>query len=283
VAFDTDAAAAGDANAVRDVYSRRGADPPERASQRADGTEVNRPSDRGAVSADGGTIAFGLTDGGAGQSLAANDADAVADVLVAALPATDVVGPILTVTTPTAGSSVATPTIGVSGTVADPSGVVALTVNGYRAERTPSNTFAVEVPLTIGPGTVTVRAVDGAGRSSERQIAVSREAAAPLALGVKARARGLRVVTVGRSVRLRFTLDPGATRVVVRLWRRVPQRDRAPKWSPTGPLRNVGVAPGARSVVVSPRRLPNGVYQVRVTTLSPGGASLAVIRHQAAR
>ena len=54
----------GDDNGVPDVYVRGLPGPAERVSQRGDGTGVTRPSDRPAISADGGSVAFNITDGG---------------------------------------------------------------------------------------------------------------------------------------------------------------------------------------------------------------------------
>ena len=274
---------AGDANGVSDVYVGGPASPLDRVSRRANGDEVDRGSDRPAMSADGGSVAFDIDDGVPSQFLTPADTDGAPDVLVAKLAPTDSAGPTVNLLSPVDGTSVTAPTIGVSGDVQDVSGVVALTVNGFPALLGPSNGFSVEVPLAVGTGTLTVRAVDGAGRVSERLVPITRVGSSTTPAVPRARARSLRVVRAGRSTRVRFVLDPGATRVTVRLWRRVPHSGRAPTWTPANPLRRVAVAPGRRTALVSPRPLRVGIYQVRVTVISAGGVAVGVIRHAVAR
>ena len=64
VAFETVAAlVAGDVNGKLDVYARHLAGAVERVSQGGDGSQVDRNSDRPAISADGGVVVFGLNDG----------------------------------------------------------------------------------------------------------------------------------------------------------------------------------------------------------------------------
>lgn len=283
VVFTVPTDLAGDTNGVPDVYAGGPASPLERVSQRGNGTGVNHASDRPAMSADGGAVAFGITDGGPAQTLTVADTDGAADVLVAKLPPTDTTGPTVNVLTPAGGTSVPTATIGVSGDVHDVSGVVALTVNGFPALLGPANTFNVEVPLAVGAGALTVRATDGAGRVSERLVPITRVGSAATTTALRARARSLRVVRVGRATQVRFVLDAGATRVTVRLWRRVVHTGRAPTWTPANPLRKVAVRRGRRTVVASPRLLHAGIYQVRVTVVSAGGVAVSVIRHAVAR
>ena len=283
VVFQTAEASAGDVNGVVDVYVRSLPAPAERVSQRANGTDVVRASDRPAMSTDGGSVAFGLADGLPSMSLNSSDTDGSPDILAAALTPTDVTGPSMTLLSPADGASVTAPTIGVSGVVTDPSGVVALTVNGFPAALGPTNGFGVEVPLPSGPETITIRAVDGAGRVSERLVPVVRARPQPAPVAAKARARSLSVVRVKRSTRLRFVLDRGATRVTVRLWRRVVRPGQAPSWTPANALKRVAATAGRRTVIISPRLLRPAVYQVRVTVIAPGGVTVGVIRHAVAR
>ena len=277
------AIAAGDVNGVADVYVGGLAGTPERVSQRGNGTDANRASDRGAISADGGSVAFGVTDGGSSQTLNAGDTDSAADVLLAKLPPTDTAGPTLTVSSPADGTSATTATIGVSGAASDPAGVVAVTVNGFPAVLSPTNSFDVEVPLAVGAGTLAVRTVDGAGRVSERLVPVTRTGTQPTPVAHKARARSLRVYRAGGATRVRFVLDAGATGVTVRLWRRVVHPQRAPTWTPVNSLRKAVATRGRRTALVSRRPLQAGIYQVRVTVVSAGGVAVGVIRHAVAR
>ena len=282
VAFEAPASQPDD-NGVPDVYVGGPAGPLERVSQRGDGTGVTRESNRPAISADGGSVAFNITDGGPAPTLNSADTNGFPDVLVAKLPPTDTTGPTLTVSSPAGGASVTTATIGVSGAASDPSGVVSVTVDGYPALLGSTNSFSMEVPLAVGAGTLTVRAVDGAGRVSERLVAITRAGTQSTRAARKARARSLRVYRAGRATRVRFVLDAGATRVTIRLWRRVVHPLRAPTWTPVKALRKAAATRGRRTALVSPRPLRPGIYQVRVTVISPGGVAVDVIRHPVAR
>jgi hypothetical protein len=287
VTFETtDQLVGGDLNTKLDVYAWRPTGPVEWVSQDGSGSGVNRDSNRPAISADGGTVAFGLNDGAAPlprQSLNADDRDGALDVLAKSLTPTDVTGPALTALSPADATSVTTATIGVSGAASDPSGVVSVTVNGFPALLGPTNSFGVEVPLAVGQRVLSVRAVDGAGRVSEHLIAVTRTGVhSPLAAR-KARARSLRIYRAGRTTRVRFVLDAGARGVTVRLWKRVVHPLRAPTWTPVNSLRKVVATRGRRTALVSPRPLRAGIYQVRVTVISPGGVAVGVIRYVVAR
>ncbi len=158
-----------------------------------------------------------------------------------------------------------------------------MTVDGFPALLGPTNSFSVEVPLAVGAGTLTVRSVDGAGRVSERLVAVTRAGTQSTRAARKARARSLRVYRAGRATRVRFVLDAGATRVTIRLWRRVLHPLRAPTWTPVNGLRKAVATRGRRTALVSPRPLRPGIYQVRVTVISPGGVAVDVVRHAVAR
>ncbi len=283
VAFETTDAARGDANGVTDVYAWTLGGSVQRVSERAGGGEVAQPSTRPAIGADGSAVAFDNRDSGVGQTLSAADTDGALDVLTAGLPATDTVGPDIAVVGPVDGASVASASIGVSGQVADPSGIVAVTVNGAPVVLGASNAFAAELPLAVGASTITVRALDGAGRSSERRLAVTRPAAQATSAAAKARARLLRVWRSGRATRARFVLDRGANRVLVRVWRRVARVGQGPTWTPATKLKAIGVVPGRRTAIVSAAPLRPGIYQVRVTVISPGGTAVAVMRHVVAR
>lgn len=271
-----------DGNGALDVYAWRLAGTVERVSQRIDASEVSAPSGRPAISGNGAVVAFDLDDGAAADSLAATDANAQPDVLAASLAATDAAGPALAVTAPPPGTATGA-AVSVAGTASDPSGVVAVTVDGHLARRAGGGGFAVDVPLLVGPNAVTVRARDGAGNVTEQVIPVLRSADPGAVAPAKARARALTVRRAGRATVARFRLDPGATRVTVRLWRRVPRAGRAPSWTPAGPLRRVAATSGSRRVLVHNRPLAPNVYQVRVAVVSAGGVAVASARHVVSR
>jgi Tol biopolymer transport system component len=264
-----------DTNGAPDVYAWNLGGAVERASQRADGSGAVSASTRPAMSGNGALVAFDFDDGASVSPLAAEDANGAEDVLGATLAPTDAAGPDITVSdaTATGGGSVI-----VTGSAADPSGVVSLTVGGYVARRT-GGAFAVEVPLVSAAPNVVVRATDGAGNVTERAVPAVRFRGPSPMHPLKARARSLTVRQVGRATIARFRLDSGATRVTVRLWRRVPRIGRAPSWTPAGQLRSVRTTAGRRTALVHNRRLRPDVYQVRVTVVSRGGVAVASARH----
>lgn len=279
VAFATTAALVGaDTNGLSDIYARGVGATPVRISQRADATGVDRASDRAAISGDGGALAFSFDDGGPGQTLNPQDTDAAVDVLMAEPGATDVSGPAFSDLRPLDGEALTDASVPVTGHVADASGVVRVTVDGFPALIDPAKNFSVQVPVVVGASLLTVRATDGAGNVTERQIAVTRPEPQPSASVPASRARSLKVLRSGRLTRVRFILDPGATRVTIRLWRRVLRPGAATTWTPVGPLRVVATNPGTRSVGISATPLRPGVYQVRVIAVSPGGIGLSVSR-----
>jgi Glucodextranase, domain B len=274
----TTALVVGDTNGQADVYLRRVAAGPERVSQRGDGSGVNRPSDRAALSAHGGSVAFTFDDAGAGATLNPDDLDGAPDVLIAESAPTDVRGPEFGGLSPADGAVLDGASVAVTGRVTDVSGVVGVTVDGFPALIDASGGFALQAPVVSGLTRLTVRATDAAGNASERQIAVTRAEPQPPVLSPVSRTRSLRVTRGVHVTRVRFVLDAGATRVTVRLWKRVLRSGAPTTWTSVGPLRAVALTPGTRSVGLSAKPLPSGVYQVRVITASPGGTALSVLR-----
>ena len=79
--------------------------------------------------------------------------------------------PTLTITSPTAGTIVSTPTIVVTGTASDPSGIASVTVNGAPATGTTS--WSAEVALVKGENTLTVIATNTTGGSTTKTVTVT--------------------------------------------------------------------------------------------------------------
>jgi hypothetical protein len=266
------------------ILARRLTATAERVSERSDGSSVAQPSIRPAISGNGAIVAFTHDDAGDTPPLAVGDTNGLADALVARLAPSDASGPQFTIVpsadgAPFAGAATAT----VRGAVSDPSGIVGVSVGGFPAAVSPSGSFAVEVPVSVGLNAVAIRAADGAGNVSEMTLAHERTVPTEPRPALRARARALRVVKVGRRTLVRFRLDPGAKRVTARLWRRVPRAGAPPSWTPAGPLRIVATTPGARAALLSRTRLRPEIYQVRVGVVSAGGVAVTVLRHRVLR
>jgi len=90
--------------------------------------------------------------------------------LVVMRTGTDTTPPILTITSPTNGTTVTTSTITISGTASDESGIANVTVNAILANGTTN--WSAEVTLTAGENTITVVATDGAGLNTTETITV---------------------------------------------------------------------------------------------------------------
>ena len=83
--------------------------------------------------------------------------------------------PILTITFPNNGTIVTTPTITVTVTASDPSGIASVTVNGVLANGAADwSTWSAEVTLVEGENTITVVATDNAGNVATETITVYR-------------------------------------------------------------------------------------------------------------
>lgn len=254
----------------------------ERVSERADGSSSTRPSVEPAISANGAIVAFTHDDTG-GVSLVPGDANARPDVVAAPLAPSDAQGPQLVVGAASHAPSQGAPSTPLNGSASDPSGVVAVSVDGIPAALSPSGGFGVEVPLAVGINIIPIRATDGAGNVTEAISTVRRAAPFGPKPAVKARARALRVVRIGRTTVVRFHLDAGARRVTTRLWRRVPRAGLPPGWTPVGPARVVATTPGTRAALLGRAPLRAQIYQVRVSVVSAGGVAVTVVRYRVLR
>ena len=266
------------------VFARRLTAVAERVSERVDHTTAPQPSTGPAISGNGEVVAFTHDDAGVTPRLADGDSNGLADVLVARLAPSDATGPQFTLVPFADGAQLSgAATVTVRGAVGDPSGIVGVSVGGYPAVVGPSGGFAVGVPLADGLNVIPIRATDGAGNVSEMILTHQRSAPTAPLRALKARARGLRVTTAGRTTLLRFRLDRGAKRVTTRLWRRVPHPGAQPTWTPVGPLRVIATKPGARAALLSRTRLRPEIYQARVGVVSAGGVAIAVVRYRVLR
>lgn len=278
VSFDTTSTdlVAGDTNgAVRDSVVR---DIPTLLTRRvgvAGGTSPASATTLPVVSPAGGTVAFGYNDAGPPQAaLVPGDNNAQPDVFAHELLPTDDTVPALTVSRPDDRIDTANRSILVSAMATDASGIAWVRVNGRRAVRS-GDVFTAPALLTVGPNTLTVTALDGAGNVSRVSRTVTRQVGARAPGGVAPRAAAIRIKVLRRQVRIRFRLPVAAT-VHVDLVRVTP---RGPRADPqlrrvAGPKRSTMRA-GARGVVFRVRLAP-GAYRARVTVISAAGLTRAV-------
>jgi Tol biopolymer transport system component len=255
--------------AVRDVFVR---DLPARttrlASVRADGaTQSLNPSDRPAIAADGGPVAFVFDDAAAATGLVEADANARPDALLKELAPSDDAGPALTVGAPADGASQRDAQVTVSGTATDPSGLAGVTVNGNPVALRAGGAFSAPALLQTGPNSITVVATDGAGNATARTLTVLRTAPRPArrVLGFSAsmvRGRIVLKINLSAQARVRFT--------VLRRTAGPPPR-RVVSLLRVGPRVLKVVKPGRRIVrLVPPTRAP-GRYAVRVQIVGATG------------
>jgi Tol biopolymer transport system component len=254
----------------------------ERVSERPGGSASTLPSAQPAISANGAIVAFNHDDSG-GTSLVAGDVNGRPDVVTAQLAPSDALGPRFVFAAFSADPNQGAPSTPVNGFVSDPSGVVAVSIGGIPAALSATGGFSLDVPLAVGINTIPIRATDGAGNVTETILTARRVVPPEPKPAVKARARALRVVRVGRITVVRFRLDPGARRVTTRLWRRVPRSGAPPGWTPVGAARVVARTPGARAALLSRTPLRADVYQVRVSVVSAGGVAVTVLRYRVLR
>ncbi len=263
-----------------DAYVRdRPGGTPLRASERVGGGGAGVASGPTVISANGGTVGIELDDGGGTPRLADSDTDGQADIFLSPFSPTDTTPPQITVTSPAAGVVLPNRFAIIGGTVTDGAGVASLTVGGTRATIGAGGAFAVTVTVPSGTSDVPVAAIDGAGNVRVVTVSVSAVAGLGGTLGAKARAQKLRVSRSGRNTLVRFRLDPGASRVAVRLWRR--SRSSPPEWVPATVAKVVPRSSGRRLVTVRRKPLAAGVYQVRITVVSAGGVAVSTVRYVA--
>ena len=277
--------------AVKDVFVRDIAAKTTRlASVRADGTtQGSTDSEISGIAANGGLVAFTFNDAGAATKLVTApiaDANNQPDVHAKELAPSDTTGPALTVTGPAEGSTVATEQVAVGGSASDPSGIVAVTVNGTGLPLTATGGFSTTVATAVGANTITVRALDGAGNATTLARTVTRSATRTGKPTVRARLLALsaRLTKAGRiTVKVRLS---AAARVRVTLLRRTLKR--APR---RVVLRRVGapvtrtLKAGRRTVVLTPAKpLAVGRYvvRVRILTAAAGPATRSIALRVAA-
>jgi hypothetical protein len=85
----------------------------------------------------------------------------------------DIISPTLIITSPISDPTVTTPTITVSGTATDDTGVTILTVNGNAVTVESDGSFTTTVSLTNGMNTITVVATDAASNTATQSITVT--------------------------------------------------------------------------------------------------------------
>ena len=272
VAFaSTSANLAADSNAaVKDVFVRDVATKATRlASVRADGTTQSNvnDSDRAAIAANGGAVAFVYDDNGAATKLLAAETNNQPDALLKELAPSDAAGPALTLTGPVDGSSQKDAQVAVAGTATDASGVVTVTVNGNSLPLTATGGFSTTALLATGANAIAVVATDGAGNATTRTITVTRLAAKPAK-----KVLGLSASLVGRRIVVKINLS-----VQARVRFTVLRRTVGPKPKRLVTLRRVGkpilkvVRAGRRTIkLVPPTRAP-GRYVVRVQIVGVAG------------
>lgn len=95
------------------------------------------------------------------------------------ISATDTTHPVITLTTPAQNTVVGTTTVSVSGSVTDQTGT-SVTVNGAAATMTGSSFSATATLASEGNNTVTVRARDGAGLTTDSVRTVKRDTQSPV-------------------------------------------------------------------------------------------------------
>lgn len=191
-------------------------------------------------------------------------------------------GPVVTITAPVDGSAIGAASIVVTGTANDDSGVAEVRVQGSVAQLT-GDAFTVEVPAAVGQNTITIVAVDTLGNSTTVTRTVLRDDVIDPPAAPKPRATKLSIARVGKATYIRFALESGAGRVAVRLWRQVPHPGGQPTWTPVTALRFAAGTPGLRRLLLSARRIPTGVYQVRLSTVAEGGVSITTLRFRVPR
>jgi hypothetical protein len=86
----------------------------------------------------------------------------------------DTTPPVVTITAPAEGAQTTEASVLVTGTVADASPIVSFTVNGAPATLAPDGSFAVTVPLALGPQAITALATDAAGHPGSASVPVTR-------------------------------------------------------------------------------------------------------------
>lgn len=269
-------------SASGEVFVRdRPAGTTQQASTRANGAPGAGSSGAPAISPNAGGLAFEYDDAASTPLLVDGDSDGQNDVVLAPFAPTDLTGPTVTVSTPASGVVLPSRIAAISGVASDDSGVSSVSVGGIPAIIRSGGTFSVTLTVASGTSQVPIVAVDGAGNARESTATIVTVGGPASTVPTKARARRLFVSRSGRRTSVAFRLDRGASRVVVRLWRRT--RSSPPAWVPANNAKVVPATAGRRRVLVRRVALPAGVYQVRITVVSAGGVAVTTARHVVAR
>ncbi len=254
------------------------------ASVRTNGTtQGSTDSEISAIAANGGLVAFTFNDAGAATKLVtapAVDTNNQPDVHAKEFAPNDAAGPALTVSGPAEGASQAAEQVAVGGTATDPSGIVAVTVNGAALPVTATGGFSTTVAVGVGAHTITVRALDGAGNATTVTRSVTRTAATTTKPKPRARLLGLSAsLTKAGAIAVKVRLSAGARVRVTLLKRTLRGTPRRVVLRTLGPPVTRTLKAGRRTVTLTPRaRLAVGRYVVRVKilTASTGPATRAV-------
>ncbi len=285
VLFQSDASdlVAGDGNAVSDAFVRDvAAAATTRVSTGPGGVQALNASTRAGLSANGGLAAFGYTDT-QGQPLVPGDTNLKGDVFARELVPSDATPPPIAIAAPADGAAGPAQEVVVSGTVGpDPSGVVGATLNGAPLTLGPGGAFSATLSLSLGPTALAVSATDGAGNTATASRTVTRTPPAGPAPATPAllpvRPANLRYTLRKRRLLVRFRL-PAPARVRVELLRVTPRPKTKPvryRYTRVGKLVSRALGTGNRSVALVIPILTPGRYQLRVSTVAPGGLAQAV-------
>ncbi len=250
---------------MRDVYTREvAARATLRASARSDGSQTANDSDRHAIAGNGAIVSFVNSEAGMASPLAVGDANNQPDVFAKEFRPTDAVPPAIAIA-------------GATGTASDPSGIGEVTVNGAAVAVGAGGTF----PVSVAPGTQTVRAVNGAGNAASTTRTITPAVAARRA-ALRPRIQRLRASLKGKVLTVRFRLAADA-RVTVTLLRRTVRLKprRRVVLTALRPKASRSLKAGQRTVVLALRKRPAaGRYVVRVRARA---GALVVTRTKALR
>jgi hypothetical protein len=109
------------------------------------------------------------------QAYQLSEVESLAEAVVASYP------PTLTITSPSSGTTVTTPSVTVSGTATDTGALASLTVNGQTTSLGSGGAWSAKVTLSPGVNTIKVLATDQAGFSTEKSVSVTYTPPPPVA------------------------------------------------------------------------------------------------------
>ncbi len=233
-----------------------------RESTRLDGSQLARGASQPVLAANGSRLVFRYADGSPSVPFVPGDDDDQPDIFARARAATDQVPPTLDL----APLGVTSAAVRVTGRANDPSGVIALTVNGRPAVLDTGGSFSVRVSRPVA--SIRVVARDGSGNGVERFIDAPESVYDAPVGGAAVTVSQLTAVRYGRLLRIRYLLDRPA-RVTVQLLRRTAAtKGTKAAWVPVLSRPTAAVPAGINRVRLGIGRLPAGVYQVRVRAAS---------------